>query len=88
MRRAVVQRGIRRPVNARESSSCRRTHVAARQMLACRVVPYERGGGVNGGHIAYVWDDAGVTYVISVHGYANEPRARAMMAALTAAADG
>jgi hypothetical protein len=87
-RRAVVQMGIRQPVNAQESSSCRRTQVAARQMLACRVVPYERGGGVDGGHIAYVWDDARVTYVISVHGYANEPRARAMMAALTAAADG
>lgn len=88
MRRLVVQMGIRLPVNAREPSSCRRTHVAAQQMLACRVVAYERGGGVNGGHIAYVWDDAGVTYAISVHGYANEPRVRAMMAALTAAADG
>ena len=57
-------------------------------MLACRVVAYRRGGGVNGDHIAYVWDDARITYVISVHGYANEPRARAMMAALTAAANG
>src|SRR3954453_11064094 len=88
MRRAVVQVGIQRPVNAHESSSCRPTHVAARQVLACKVVAYERGGGVNGGHIAYVWDDARVTYVISVHGYANEPRARAMMAALIAAAAG
>jgi hypothetical protein len=88
MRRAVVQMGIQRPVNAHESSSCRGTRVAARQMLACRVVAYKRGGGVNGGHIAYVWDDARVTYVISVHGYANEPRARAMMAALIATADG
>ena len=52
------------------------------------MVAYKRGGGVNGGHVAYVWDDARVTYVISVHGYANEPRARAMRAALTAAADG
>ena len=43
---------------------------------------------MNGDHIAYVWDDARITYVISVHGYANEPRARAMMAALTAAANG
>ena len=32
--------------------------------------------------LAYVWNHAGVTYVISVHGYANEPRARAMMTAL------
>jgi hypothetical protein len=53
-------------------------------MEACRVVPYQQGGGLNGGHIAYVWNHAGVTYVISVHGYANEPRARAMMTALAA----
>jgi hypothetical protein len=86
VRRTVVQMSIRRPLNARESSSCRETLVAARRMFACRVVPYERGGGVNGGHIVYVWDHARVTYAISIHGYAHEPRARAMMAALTAAA--
>jgi hypothetical protein len=88
MRRTVVQMRILRPVNAAESSTCRPMNLVERKMLACRVVAYKRGGGVNGGHIAYVWDDARVTYVISVHGYANEPRARAMMAALTAAADG
>ena len=86
MRRTVVQLGVRRPVNARESSSCRETRVAAWRMMACRAVPFERGGGVNGGHIVYVWDHARVTYAISIHGYANEPRARAMIAALTAAA--
>lgn len=88
MRRAVVEVGIRRPANAREPSSCQPELIAARRMLVCRVVPYDRGGGLNGGHVAYVWNDGRVTYVISVHGYANQPRARAMMAALVAATDG
>ncbi len=35
--------------------------------------------------IAYVWDNGSAAYVISVHGYANERRVRAMMAALVAA---
>jgi hypothetical protein len=56
-------------------------------MTACRVVAHNRGGGLNGGHIAYVWDHAGIAYVLSVHGYANEPRARAMIAALAARVD-
>jgi hypothetical protein len=80
VRRAVV-RLVERPPNAREPSSCRDVRVAGQPMEACRVVPYERGGGLNGGHIAYLWNHAGVTYVISVHGYANEARARAMMTA-------
>lgn len=79
--RSAVVRFVERPSNSSEPSSCRRVRVADQEMEACRVVPYQRGGGLNGGHIAYVWSHAGVTYVISVHGYANEPRARAMMTA-------
>jgi hypothetical protein len=45
------------------------------------VVPYERGGGLHGGHVAYVWRSADATFVLSVHGYRNEPRVRAMLAA-------
>jgi hypothetical protein len=82
VRRAVVRVGVERPRNASGPSSCRHVRVAAHEMEACRVVPHERGGGLNGGHIAYVWNHTSVTYVISLHGYANEPRARAMMAAL------
>src|SRR3954470_23156146 len=81
VRRTVVGL-VKRPPNARERSSCRNVRVDGQEMEACRVVPHERGGGLDGGHIAYVWNHAGVTYVISVHGYANEPRARAMMTAL------
>jgi hypothetical protein len=82
VRRAVVRLGVERPPNAGEPSSCHPARVAAYAMEACRVMPHERGGGLNGGHVAYVWSHAGVTYVISVHGYANEPRARAMMTGL------
>ena len=81
VKRAVVDPGIRQPRAAREPSSCERTRVAGQPMTACRVVPYRTGGGVNGGHIAYTWNRAGVAYVISLHGYANEPRTRAMIAA-------
>lgn len=87
VRRVVVDMGIRHPTNG-SASSCRETRVATQHMLACKVVAHNRGGGVNGGHIAYVWDDSGVAYAISIHGYANEPRARAMMAALSTAAGG
>jgi hypothetical protein len=55
--------------------------LAREPVRACRVVPYERGGGLNGGHIVYTWDRGRATFVVSVHGYANEPRARAMMLA-------
>ena len=87
VRRMVIELGIRRPPDASESSACRQTRVAARRVTACRVVGFEEGGGRNGGHVAYVWDHAGVAFAISVHGYANERLARAMMAALAAAAD-
>jgi hypothetical protein len=46
------------------------------------VVPYEQGGGLNGGHIACVWTSGRATYVVSLHGYGNEPRVQAMTQAL------
>jgi hypothetical protein len=58
--------------------------LGSERVEACRVVPYEEGGGLNGGHIAYVWTNGRVTFVVSLHGYANEPRARAMTLALIA----
>jgi hypothetical protein len=76
-----VRRRIEHPQNG-PRSRCRQVTLAAERVEACRVAPYERGGGLNGGHIAYVWDHAGATYAISLHGYANEPRVQAMMAAL------
>jgi hypothetical protein len=85
VRRVVVENGIQRPANASKSSSCRQTRVAEQRVLACRVVPHNEGGGLNGGHVVYVWDHANVTFTISVHGYGNEARVRAMMAALVAA---
>jgi hypothetical protein len=88
VRRVVVDMGIRRPTNASKSSSCHETSVAVQRMLACRVVAYNEGGVLNGGHIAYVFDHAGVAFVISVHGYANEARVQAMMAAFVAAMGG
>jgi hypothetical protein len=88
MRHAVVETAIERPTNARRPSSCRRTSLAGERMLACRVVAYNEGGGLNGGHLAYVWDHARVAFVISIHGYGNEARVRAMMAAVVAATGG
>lgn len=41
-------------------------------------------GGYYGGHIAYAWRHKDVVYHITIHGYANEPRASLMMAALIA----
>lgn len=84
-RRLLVRHGVQRPPAASSPSSCRWLQVAGERVQACRVVAYERGGGLNGGHIAYVWNHGRVTYVISLHGYSNEPRARAMTAALIAA---
>ena len=54
-------------------------------MRVCRVVPHEQGGGVNGGHIAFVWRHASAAYVITLHSYRNRPRARAMMRAFAEA---
>jgi hypothetical protein len=50
---------------------------------ACLVPPYEQGGGYYG-DIAYAWRHKDVVYHITIHGYANEPRASLMMAALIA----
>ena len=84
LRRAVAG-AVERPQDAGEPSSCRDRRVGPHELRACRVTPYELGGGLHGGHIAYLWSHAGVTYVISLHGYANEPRARAMMDAWASA---
>lgn len=86
VRRLQVGRGVQRPPNADEPSSCRRSRLGAEAVEVCEVVPYEKGGGLNGGHIAYVWTHEQATYVVSVHGYDNAPRARAMMVALIDAA--
>jgi hypothetical protein len=52
------------------------------RMTACRVVSFEKGGGLNAGHVAYVWRRGRLLVVLSAHGYQNEPRVRAMMVAL------
>lgn len=82
VRRLVVDRGVQRPPNADQRSSCRGSRLGAEDVDVCEVVPYEKGGGLNGGHVAYVWRHERTAYVLSVHGYGNRPRARAMMAAL------
>jgi hypothetical protein len=81
-RAIAVDRNVVHPPNATRRSSCHRQRVAGRRMRVCRVVPHEQGGGINGGHIAYVWRDGTTAYVISLHGYRNRTRARAMMRAL------
>lgn len=83
-RRRAVRDLVERPVNASEASACRHLRLDSERVEACRVVPYEQGGGLHGGHIAYVWTHGRASYVVSLHGYANEPRARAMMKALVA----
>jgi hypothetical protein len=86
VRRLLVDRGIERPAAASKPSRCRQVLLGGRRVEACHVVPYEQGGGLNGGHVAYVWTHGRVTYVVSLHGYANEPRARAITLALIAGA--
>lgn len=54
VRRLLVHRGVERPVNANKASACRELMLGSERVEACRVVPYEQGGGLNGGHIAYV----------------------------------
>ena len=83
VRRVLVGEFVEHPVHAKPSA-CRHLRLGGERIEACRVVPYEQGGGLNGGHIAYVWTQGRVSYVISVHRYANEPRARAMTEALIA----
>jgi hypothetical protein len=83
-RRRLVRQGVERPANASGPSACRSLRLGSERVEACRVVPHEQGGGLNGGHIVYVWSHGPMTYVLSLHGYANEPRARAMTEALMA----
>jgi hypothetical protein len=78
----AVDRNVVRPPRAARPSACHRRRVAGQRMRMCRVAPHERGGGINGGHIAYVWRDGTIAYVISLHGYGNRARTRAMMRAL------
>lgn len=84
VRRLLVRHGVKRPVNASKASACRDVRLGSERAEACRVVPYEEGGGLNGGHIAYVWTHGRATYVVSLHGYRNEPRASAMTLVLMA----
>lgn len=84
VRELLVQRGVLHPSNARESASCGQVSLGDEHVTACRVVDWAQGGGFHGGHIVYVWQHGRVTYVLSLHGYANERRARAMTAALMA----
>jgi hypothetical protein len=86
--RLLVRRAVQRPANAGRPSACRAARLGDEDVEVCEVVPYEQGGGLHGGHVAYVWRHPPATYVVSLHGYANEPRARAMMAALVASALG
>ena len=82
-RRTVVEgviHGSGNPTNPR--SACRWRSLAKQRVRACRVPPFERGGGFHGGHIAYLWERAPAAIVLSAHGYLNEARVKAMMTAL------
>jgi hypothetical protein len=63
-------------------SACIVVGLEGERVQACRVPAYEVGGGYYGGHIAYAWRRGQVVYHLTIHGYANEPRLRLMMAAL------
>lgn len=83
VRELLVTRGVERPVNGGGArSDCHWGVVGGERVEACQVLPYEAGGGANGDHVAYVWPHGRATYVVSVHGRENGPRARAMMEAL------
>jgi hypothetical protein len=84
VRRLAVHGLVERPPNSSRASACRHLRLDSERVDACRVVPYEQGGGMHGGHIAYLWTHGQTAYVVSLHGYANEPRARAMTQALIA----
>jgi hypothetical protein len=73
-----------RPPNATQPSTCQLVMLQRQPVTACRVPPYEQGGGYYGGHVAYAWQHRDVAYHVTIHGYANEPRVRLMMAALIA----
>jgi hypothetical protein len=52
------------------------------RVQACWVPAHDAGGGYYGGHVAYAWQCGPVVYHVTIHGYANEPRLRLMVAAL------
>jgi len=79
--RRLVRRGVELPANAADASVCRKQRLGAHRVQTCRVGAFEKGGGINGGHVAYVWRHEKTAFVVSLHGYRNEPRARAMLAA-------
>jgi hypothetical protein len=82
-RRIVVQRVIHGSGNpASPRSACRWRSLAGQRLGACRVPPFEQGGGFHGGHVAYVWELAPAAIALSAHGYLNEVRVKAMMTAL------
>lgn len=85
-RRIVVDRvlnGSGNPADPR--SRCEWRRVAGQPVRACRVPPFDQGGGLHGGHVAYLWERPQATVVLSAHGYRNEARVKAMMTALIAA---
>lgn len=82
--RKLEARMIERPSAAARPSACRSARLGSQPVETCKVIGYEKGGGLHGGHVVYAWDHGVVTYVISAHGYANEPRVRLMMRALVA----
>jgi hypothetical protein len=63
-------------------SACAVVGLEGERVQACRVPAHEVGGGYYGGHVAYAWQRGAVVYHVTIHGYANEPRLRLMMAAL------
>jgi hypothetical protein len=82
-RRIVVDRvldGSGNPANPR--SRCEWRRVAGQRVRACRVPPFDQGGGFHGGHVAYLWERPHATVVLSAHEYRNEARVKAMMTAL------
>lgn len=89
VRELVVVKGVEVPVNGGGArSDCHWGVVGGERVEACQVLPYEAGGGVNGGHVAYVWPHGRATYVVSIHGRENGLKARAMMEALIGAVAG
>jgi hypothetical protein len=86
VRHLAVDVGVEHPQSFAKSD-CDYIDVDHQRVERCRVPAFEKGGGLNGGHVAYVWDRRAVTYVISIHGYDHEPLVRAMTQALIAAVD-
>lgn len=85
-RRVVVQRVMHGNDPANPPAPCRWRRLAGQRVRACRVPPFEEGGGFHGGHIAYLWERSSAAVVLSAHGYPNQARVEAMMTALIRAA--